>query len=270
MYQAAAKLTEKISTNVSLKDVKVGDTVELLIKNSGKEENTYQYLGKYFFLRADQQEDNTLTGRRYYAGNGHYIFNKSQVERYLLKNVRTGKYEAFSTPKVLSIVSAIDKPLDKMEVAKEVTAWLGRENNISEISNLILISPTKIKLDTVTSQLVPLDEKIESTWPVVDSYYADAIVSEFDNRFWLGSGERVYDRTTSAYHNDPRLTQIELALDKNELKVMKMAVWGGSRYSNYPQYQDIIRLDFTFDQIKMYRIEVTANGITGKVYRLRY
>ena len=269
VYQSAAKLTAKISTNISLKDIKVGDIVELLIKNNRKEENTYQYLGKYFFLVAEQEEEVDAIGRFY---GGRFVFNKSQVERYLLKNVISGKYEVFNTPKILSVVKSIETPLDKIRIAKEVTSWLDRDNSIYDILNLILVSPIKIKLDTVTTQLVPLGEIIDTQWPQVDKYCTDTIVSEFDGKFWLAIDENIYDSAAQRYNKLSYLKQVDIDTAKNKIILPKLIVAGNNWYNGYnvsTRYESIIRKDFTFDQLKMYRLEVTTNGITGKVYRLR-
>lgn len=268
IYQSAEKLTKKISENILLKDVKVGDTVDLLIKNNRKEENIYQYFGKYFFLVAEQQEDNVLSGRRYYGGNGHFIFNQKQVERYLMKDVKSGKYEVFSTPKVLSIVNSIEIPMDKMEIAKEVTAWFSRENYISDISNLILVSPTKIKLDSVTTELIQFDEVIDTSWPLSDFHHPDAIVNDFDDKFWLSGNENSGYDSVGNRIKTPQLRQIELNITNNELTVKRMEISNSGR-SWVSHYTNITRKDFTFDQLKMYRLQVTANGIKGKVYRLQ-
>lgn len=262
VYQEASKLTEKIAKNVSLKDVQIGDIVELLNNTHNKEK--YQYLGKYYFLIPDEEPDNN----RSYYGNGTYHFNKKQVERYLFKDIKANKYITLSTPKIADIVESISTPLDKVTVATDITAWLGRKNRLSDISAAILVSSTKIKMDKVTTQLVPLNEKIDGQWPLIVDYYADTIVSEFDGKMWIAEQTRNYDHTTRMYDNSPYLKQIEVDPAQNKLKVLTTQVRSGSWYNGYHSRDYIKRSDFTFDQLKMYRLEVTANGITGKVFRL--
>jgi len=263
VYQEAHKLTEKIEKNISLKDVQIGDTVELLNPHM---KGRYQYFGKYYFLVPDEEAD---SGDRYrYGGNGVYFFNKKQVERYLLKDIDNKKYITLSTPKIADIVETVGAPLDKMDIAKEVTGWLGRQTRLSDINTAILASPTKIKLGEVVTQLVPLTEKIESKWPLVGEYYADTIVSEFDGKMWKANQTRNFDHSTRTYDNNPMLEQVEVDTAQNKIKVVYTYTKEGSWYSSYHSRQTVKSKDFTFDQLKMYRIEVTANGITGKVFKL--
>lgn len=262
VYQEANKITAKIAKNISLKDVKVGDTVELL--NKGREEGSYQYLGKHFFLVTTQAQDDT-TGH-----SGIFSFNEKQLERYLFKEIVSGNYITLITPKILAVVEAIENPLDKMKIAKEATAWLNRDNRMSDVSETILLSPIKIKPEEITTQLVPLGETINGEWPKVDRYHTDPIIAEFDGEFWLAGGHREWDYSIGSYNSTPYLEKLDVNTTQNKITLISSLKKSGSYYNSYLQREYVIRKDFTFDQLKMYRIEVTANGITGKVYRLGY
>ena len=128
----------------------------------------------------------------------------------------------------------------------------------------------RIKMEEVITQLVPLDETIIGNWPKVDTYHTDIIISEFESKFWLSSKEQIHNRTTHTYDDVPTLKEVTVDIGQNKIALRSSMTSNGSWYNRSHHREYVIRKDFAFDQLKMYRIEVTANGITGKVFRLGY
>jgi hypothetical protein len=269
-YQKAAIRTVQVNTKISLKDIQPGDEVQLLVNNSVTEENSKaQYFGKYFILVPDEVKDEK---DRYY-GSGVWHFNKRQVERYIFKN-SAGKLFAISTPKIVDVLGKIASKLDKVKLAKQITDEFNRDNNLEDIYNAILVSPTKLKESDVTMQLVPITGKLDK-WTTVENrkYYspADRIVALYDGKYWFAHNERVRD-TSGNDKMEPRLASIDIIeLDKNVVKfnykvTQQNSRWGYGGYSTHKE--QIYHKDFKFEDLQLFRIEVTANGIIGKVYSL--
>ena len=212
-YQEAVKMTIKTNTKISLKDVQVGDTVEILSTKVVAEDLTCQYLGKYYFLSPEAYSND-----RGYNTTGQITFNTSQTEQYLFKSIGTGKYFVLATPKVISIVNKIASPLDKMQVAKDITAWLSIRNSITNADHAMLVSPTKINLATVTMSLTPISDIYGDTWPFADTYgyRADTIVVRLpDSTNWIATQAGNYDKRT------PTLTKIEIEPTLCQLRIVK-------------------------------------------------
>ena len=266
VYQEAVKRTTKVNTKISLNDVQVGDVVELLSKDG--EDLGGQYLGKYFFLQTLQGENNNELSRYYRSGNGSYHFDKKQTERYLFKD--NDGYFVLSTPKVTAIVEKIASPLNKATVAQEATNYLDNTHEIRGIDGVILVSPTKIKFSEVTSKLVPFDYTGE-LWPVAHRYYTEAIICEMDGKHYISrniedSNDKNYPKAKLA-----KLQECNIELDKNSVAPKYNIVSGGHGYWNrYETRQEVYAESFDMNSVTKYKIEVTANGIVGKVYYLGY
>lgn len=262
VYQEAVKRTSKVNSNISLKDVQVGDTVELLSKDG--EDLGGQYLGKYFFMQYGQaptDRNDRLYGR---YTDGIYRFNFKQVERYLFR--ADDKYFVLSSPKVTAIVSKIETPLDKTVIAQEATDYRDNTHDIKGIDSVVLVSPTKIKLNTVTSKLVPF-EYVGGNWPVTNKYYTEAIICEMNGKYYLAKRKEKsgpYPRET-----EPKLQECNVTLDGNSIEPKYTVASGGSGYwGRYTSYEEVLSPDFDLNTVKKYKIEVTANGITSKIYNL--
>lgn len=278
VYQEAKVLTEKVNKNVSLKDVAPGDIVEVLNKGVDKEDAVCEYLGKYFFVTSEQGQDQT--GRNsYYNSNGKFTLAGKQIERYLCKSQASGKYFVLSSPKVIDIVTKLETPRDKAAIAHEFNDWISRTNDIGEIYHLLLASPTKVKLEDVTASLEPLAETITDQWPEVDSYAIDAIVCKKDDKFYIsgkkdGAGGR-YDSLHIPTLVDVNVGDIAKGkIDIGYTQVSNPNYRPGSYYSGYGHQYIRTRAEtanFKFEEVEMFRMVVkTANGFTGKVYRIGY
>lgn len=265
IYQEAVKMTAKVNTKISLKDVQVGDTVEIMSTAVAKDDLVCQYFGKYYFLEVDQLGDGV---RR---GSGKFSFNKRVTEKYLMKSAKTGQYFVLNTPKVVNIITKISTPLVKSEVANEVTMKIGQVFKIKDADDTVIVSATKFDLSTVTVNLVPIAETIiGDQWPSVGKYdsHVDAIVCKLDGKVYVASLLR------GGYNepNTPTLTEITLDLPNSAFQINRNETHnpGYRFYGPQTTYTNIVRTDFEISKLEKFRFVVTANGITGKVYRLGY
>jgi hypothetical protein len=271
-FLAATAMTTKVNTKISLKDVNPGDKVEILSTKVLDKNKVCYYMGKYFFLQADERED-TSSSSRYGYGTGEHRFDQKQTEKYLFKSANGGDYFTLASPKIVAILDKIPTPVNKLEVAKTVTAELSRTVDIDDVDKVILLSPTKIDLTKITTSRVPLNETFQegSTWPKV-GYYADHIYCEYDGKTYLSkNGSGSYNNATRQYDYSASLLEVTDRLAENKLDARYTMNQGSGGYWNRgPQREDIIRSDFKFADLKMFRIVVTdgTTGITGKVFKV--
>lgn len=272
VYQEASALATKIDKKLSLKDVQIGDWVELLNPNIyvKDEQNVkeFQYLGKYFMLSANNVGDDN------YSRSGNINFNTKQPERYILRT-RSGKYISLSTPKIADVTEKIAIPLDKADIAKEITAWLSVTNGFNDFNELILVSPNKIKPETVVTELEPVaaDEvTADGMWKTGGRHNSavEAVICHFDGLWYVSSQDSKW--VGGRYVYTPTLTRVKVdRLKENILTVESTTTTDESHYWSRRTVCNLYtRKDFTFDEIEMYRAKVTANGITGKVHKLGY
>lgn len=258
-YQEAVAHTNKMNKKVSLKDVKPGDTVELFNNNVDEKQAICEYLGKHFFLcSAGFSEDGGYT----YSGYGF----TSQAEGYLFRD-KSGEYFTVKTPKVIDIVTQCETALDRAEIAKEATAHLAKSPGakVDNIYNCFLITPTKVKPETVTMWLEPITEPLNAdNWPMVDNYYPENIICQDGNQLYVS------ERSSDSGKKGPTLTTIEIVDAKIKFKMTKVSnqnrgYWySGSSRDHYTKVQ----VDSDPAPMQKFRITVTANGLTGKVYKV--
>ncbi len=258
-YIAASELTTKMNKKVSLKDVKPGDTVELLNNNVDKEQAICEYLGKHFFLCSSGYSiDDGYT----YGG---WQFN-SQSEGYLFRS-KDGTYFSVKTPKVIDIVTQCATALDRNDIAKEATAYLASTPGakVDNIYGCVLITPTKVKPGGVTVGLEPITTPLDnSNWPMVDNYYPETIVCQDGNQLYVS------ERSSDSNKKGPTLTTIDEIVDaKVKFKLTKVANEHRGFYSYHQRdHYTKVQVDTDTAPMKKFRITVTANGLTGRVYKV--
>jgi hypothetical protein len=144
-YQSAVVVTTKLKNKISLKDVKLGDTVDVM---TGGKMLTAQYLGKMFFMYMDGMGNYAATGLSFGV----------QKEMYLFKNT-DGYFTISSSPKVINIEKRIDVPLTKEEIAVTANQWLSEGDGITGEYSLYGISATKLKsADEINIKLVKVNQ----------------------------------------------------------------------------------------------------------------
>jgi len=268
VYQDAVKRTAQVNTKISLKDVQIGDTVELLSKDGTDSDGVY--LGKYYFLCVTEgtTEDNRGSYNRHYE-NGIHSLAGGQAERYLFE--KDGSYFTLSTLKIVAITNKIATPLLKEEVAQEVTGWLSNTNRIDGFDYLVLISPTKVKPEKVTTVLEPVQHT--GPWVPANKYDSipDALICKNGDRYYIASFTNKPGSMSYPRENLSTMAEIKLDLANNKFSECRTVVRGNGSYYSRDQYSGIVETDpAVIEATEKFRLVVTANGITGKVYRAGY
>lgn len=91
---------------------------------------------------------------------------------------------------------------------------------------------------------------------------------KLDDKFYVAT--TISSRPHGTYL--PGLAEITLDLVNSSFKINKTVVQntGYGYYSSQRREVNIIREDFVIADLEKFRFAVTANGITGNVYRLGY
>lgn len=259
-YQAAAKMTTKVNSKVSLKDVQVGDMVEIISSKVAEKDQDCQYLGKYFFL-VEVGSD----GRTQYSRGDTTHFDRKQVEQYLFKSNASGEYFALGSPKIALVTKPIGTPLDKNEVAKEVTTALISAEYSFDVNGVLLVSATKIDLSKVTTSFEPVPFKytVGMDWPRVGSYYARMYVVKMKNNWYVTVMDRHYYNNVS---KGLRLTPIVSTPGQNFIRVQQTSrqvshYWNSSN----AVYDNVVIDQFDPEELEFFAAVVSYNGINGEV-----
>jgi hypothetical protein len=261
-YQAAAVLTAKVNNKVGLKDIQIGDTVDLLI--SGEEETKYQYLGKYFLLQRDVLDHANSNAVMWYT------FNKLQTERYIFKSTVDSSYMAVSTPKVSAILEKIATPLNKVDIAKELTAYISKyEQNIANADNPVLVSATKIKMEDVYLTLDPVTEKFGPSWPGESRYSVEKIfVKDAAGEMWMSGTDRSHNG-----NNASNMSKVNIDLTGDcAVKPIVTITKAAAMYNYYDRarYSSVTLPVTNTDLLDKYRLIAHYGDLAGTITRLSY
>lgn len=260
VYQEAVQMTIKVNTKISLNDIQNGDTVELLGNIDGVDDQVFRYLGKYFFLGINYEYQ-----RNHTPNPQKTTFNTELKTKYLVQSVKTGKYSAVNSLKIVNIINKVTTPLVKVDVAKEVTASLRMTNTVGGLPGTTIISATRIKLDEVAISLVPMTEKMSGdAWPSLSNYgCADVVVVKADGKTWIASNNFENKRLYAT------LDQIEFAPEKCAIYLLREIdpTMNNSGYYSYSKYYRDITIPVNdIAALDKYRIEVRSGDLTGIVY----
>lgn len=190
-YKAASATTQKINNKLSLKDVSIGDEVELL--NGDYKNEKLTYLGAYKVIEAVAHY-NTATGR--YASYGDQqglAFNKTQKDRYFFKRPN-GEYYAQASPKIGSVTSwAVPEAhatLTREDIAAKINAHLKKSSKGIYGCNMpIFVSVTKVDLADIAVDLKENDFKFDGTFPAKDgsNYRCRPLFVRQDDELWMSN-----------------------------------------------------------------------------------
>ena len=275
-YQEALARTKKVNAKVSLKDIQIGDTVDLLTTKVTDEDSIAVYYGKMYFLCVEHGETDVVASGSYYARtypvfNGMFYLNREVKESYLFKSVKTGKFITLGSPKVSSIVNKLAKPMDKHAMALQANAeFLATGARCGDIYNVILISDTKIDPTKIELHTAPVTGLTVEDWPLVEEYYSRTFLAEYDGKLYLTNMPGKYDRM----HRGGTLTLNEATISPNECTVElgRTLVRGqhGSYYtSTRDSWTNTTLEKFNFDDIKFFDINVHYGDIKATVQYLR-
>lgn len=272
-FKEAVKETVKLSTKVSLKEVQVGDTVEIISSNVPREDHVCEYLGKYWLLSPKRVTITTNPDgyRDYEIYTGKINFNEEQIEKYLIRGKSSRKIYALSSIKVSNVVEKIHVPLSRQEIAKQVSADIANGKEvISNESNIILISPTKVDSTKVKIELKPTDFNYVkgSEWPKTHSYYKKTYAILYKDCWYLPHIGYSYSQTSSRSVDTMSLVPATFDYPVSSVQLEQIRTEGPShRYGlRYPaRYEDKQIAEYDENELKFYNICVTYNDITGVV-----
>jgi hypothetical protein len=168
-------------------------------------------------------------------------------------------------PKVINIVEKADSPLDPMVVANQVNASLTYNDSV------VLISPTKVKMSDLKTDLVPIQNTITTKWPTTNKsqYYPDFMVIKLDGKYYVPS-----QRSIRQYES----FLIEINVDDLDINTfsIKSTMASATRDLRGVMYsvgrsERTIRTDFNFEDLQLSRMRVTTtDGLTGYVNNIGY
>lgn len=255
VYQAAAVHTERVNTKISLKDVQVGDTVEIIGTRIDANDCTFEYFGKMHFAFYDRNY-----GYRNKDAHDNYLLKT--IDRYLVKSVATGKYYAMSSPKVVKIVTKLTDPLNKKDVAKTAMEWLSGSNTIDSLSGTVLISPTKFDPEKVTAEFVDNDTEHSRI-----NYGEGAFVQEGDKIFYAYWRGRYYNHHTS---KDPEFDLSQVELNKIHLNYVTTIVSNPNASSYWGSRQQTVNIKTAtpMEQLKKKRLLITHGDISNIAWNI--
>ena len=276
-YLDAMKQTTRVNSVVSLKDVQIGDIVNILsTRIEPEEQDGAEYLGRVIGLIA---AGNTSGSFQQYDANARPALNfaSKTIERTVFR-LKNGKYLAVSTPKISAIVTTFAIPRTKADVCAELTAFVQDPNNsIDEFPCAILFAPSKIDFSKITTELVdtniiapagaiPYDYQSKAVlWPgSVNWYFAPLYVCEYANNFYVGGIQQINEAGRNSL-SDPIL----ISVDMKDFAVGKI-YWNANQgaLANYYHRErwSTIKTSITEDmKIAVKQVKVKYNGIEGIV-----
>lgn len=265
-YQEAITRTKKVNSKVSLKDVKVGNTVDILTSKVKDGESVSVYYGKMYFLSSDENEVDDPRSHRSnkYAGGVHSLSTKI-TESYVFKSVKTGKFFLIASPKVTIIVAT--GTMTAAQVEADVNDFL--RNNDSYLDGMyhaVLASCTKIKPDEVTVSLRRVEVK-EDSWPMVGGYASVTYLARYQGADYITNFPNKWDRARGQSLSLIR-ADVDLAQKTVTIKQTLKQTGGSGWYTSYTTINKETVNNPVFSDIEFFEITVTANGVSGFASRI--
>lgn len=244
-YQQAVKLTQKVSRQVSLRDVQRGDLVEIISNRVPQEHQKCYFLGKVILVKAERNHAP--------AGNFTGVFELAgrQEERYVIESVLDGSYHALNSVKISEILERRTEPLTPDEAAARCNSRLQADENEFEEANVILARktpPREIQYLLAEHNPVSVDN-----WPSYGKYYRETFVVRRNQQLYVTSGKNYHRQ------HEMLLTPVTWDSDRGELALDMMPQtsnywWSGRTAPDMPKSE--VCTDFTgFD---FFRISVVT------------
>jgi hypothetical protein len=213
-YNAAMNYTTKTKKKVSLKDIKIGDTVNVL--NKGMEAEDWVYYGKmWIYTEMPVYHDRYSSKETKSSGK--------LTDRYVFRSTIDGKFAQVSTPKVTDLVESAATEMTKEEAARIINRDLGKDWKVGgTYYGTSLVYPTKPGKDqTPTFTLVPVNDGdvfVEHEGKKVfksfdeDAWSRSAVLrfAILDGKAYMCSNNREHIRVGASYSNliTPRLVEV--------------------------------------------------------------
>lgn len=275
-YQEAAKQTIRVNQSVSLKDLQLGDWVDLVNPYLEPEGDAgLQYLGKYFIYGVEQYMDKT--DRHYYnTQSGRYDLLGTVSERYLFRNDK-GKIQAIGSPKVSSIITKIDVPLVKTEVEaglRQLVCAGGTFDNCPT-QYPVLVTGKKLKDGEATFEMVPADVsavKREEGWPASRncSYYQYALllVCKYKDEWYIAGNNRKEVRGQYNTYTTEAVLLPALTVTNQNIAVKMTTQYSGNSWSRYESRHHSVIDDIDLAQIEAYTYCVRYGDCSYPIHTL--
>ena len=263
-FQEALVRTKKVNSKVSLKDVKIGNTVDVLSTKISDEESVSIYYGKMYFLSSARGITEVDLGydRTRKVENGVHSMT-DVAEHYVFKSVKTNKFFLISSPKISTVISTATMTASQAE--DDVNAAIADSD---ELSKFILASATKIKPDDVTMVLAPVTVDV-SNWPLRDNYYSATYIAQYQGSHHVAYYSNKYDRqrgnpTLDLYLSHIDYDQKTVEFDTKITKTTGYSYWGSGVSVNYTKVTSP-----PWSEVEFFELQVTANGRTAPALHIR-
>lgn len=261
-YQEAITRTVKLNSKVSLKDVQLGDVVDVITTKVDAEDAIAIFYGKMYFLSVDHGTND------HGNFNGNFYLNKKQAESYLFKSVKSGKYFTInSSPKIASVVTKISTPEDKKILAKTVNEYIKDAGpTVGDIRNVILVSDIKIVPEKVEVEKSPVTGITEGAWPVIDSYYSRTYFAECNGKSYVTYMPNKWDRDRG---EKLKLVEATMIPASHMIKQSQRYVEQRNSYYRYQVAEQDVLKDVDLSITTLYNIVIKYNGLESVVTVLR-
>ena len=218
-YQQALRLTQKVRTQISLRDVQRGDLVEIVSNQVPEEHQRCYYLGKVVLVRTEREytEAGDFTGVIQLAG--------AQQEKYVVRSALDGSYHVLNSVKVSEILEACAEPLTARAVAAECNSRL-QSCDHNEFDHAHVVLPGKAARGEMQYLLTEHEPVSIPTWPSYDRYYRETFLVRQGQELYIASGR------THGQQHEILLTPVIWNSDQGELTLVLEAqtqnFWYGS------------------------------------------
>lgn len=267
-FQEALAKTKRVNQKVSLKDVQIGDTVDLLSSKLADGNTAAIFYGKMYFLSLKEGTELFNNGsyyRSYETSNGEFYFDKEVKESYLFKTVSDGKFLTIGSPKISSVINKLDKPEDKHAMALKANVELCNKTSVGDIRNVILISDTKIDLSKIETKSVPV-EVSEAAWPEVETYYRHTYLAEYGGNMYITAMPSKWDKQRG---EKLKLHAASFTPSENKLKLERTVIRNTSTMYYRINHQYTTVTTFDVKDVKFSSIVVKFGDIEGTVKYIR-
>lgn len=265
-YQEAAKQTRRVNQKVSLKDLQIGDWIDLVNPAHTPEGVAgLQYLGKYYIYSPKEAELDNGQGYGRFYNSGQFDLLGREAERYFFRDEK-GKVQVVGSPKVSSIINKIITPLNKSDVETELNALISSGESISNAphSNPVLITAKRLKDGEATFEKVPFDisaVKVNEGWPTTkDTYYryAKFLVCKYEDEWHAAGNTRT--QVGNQYNNytyEAVLVTMPSEPVSRRIVLNMLTTNGGSNYWNrYTSRTHVVKKDIDLSKVEAYTYNV--------------
>ena len=203
-YDQALKFTKQKKNSVSLKDVKLGDTVEIL--NKGMIGVPFTYLGKMFIHCVENIRSESAPS---YSSNRGANFMAKVYERYVLINETTGALTAISAPKVAEVTKTRPHPLITKEEALRIVNETPQRSMDGIYDQFSFVSATNDPTDySFVVREIPYSQAFDGAiYRKHNTHYDALTLANYGDKWYACINTRNYHR--GGTQDEPRLIELD-------------------------------------------------------------